>query len=56
MKFGYHPDYGFSDEMREKAVRRAEIVGAALAAEENRVSVSSVYNWMKARKKQEESK
>ena len=56
MKFGYNPNFGIPDEHREKIVLRAEVVGVTRAAAEYKVHVSSIYNWMRARKKQEESK
>jgi len=42
-----HPDYGLSNELRLAALRDAMRFGVPLAAEINRVSVQSIYNWRK---------
>ena len=44
----YHPDYGLTDELRIKSVRDAKEMSVKKAAETNRVSIASIYNWRKA--------
>jgi transposase len=44
----YHPDYGLTDELRIKSVRDAKAMSVKKAAETNRVSIASIYNWRKA--------
>jgi transposase len=43
-----HPDYGLTDELRIKSVRDAKAMSVKKAAETNRVSIASIYNWRKA--------
>ena len=45
--FGYHPEYGLTDEIRLKAINDARIFSVKVAAKKNRVSVASVYKWRK---------
>ena len=56
MNLGYHPDYGYSDEVRVEAVYRAKATSVVLAAAEFKVSSSSIYRWLKVAEKKEESK
>ena len=44
----YHPDYGLTNELRIKSVRDAKAMSVKKAAETNRVSIASIYNWRKA--------
>lgn len=43
----YHPDYGLTDEMRQKTLKDAEIYGVKQAAALNNVSPGSIYRWRK---------
>jgi transposase len=44
----YHPEYGFTDEIRLRAVFDAKTMKVKAAAEINRVSVASIYKWRAA--------
>jgi len=56
MSLGYHPDYGYSDEVRVEALYRAKATSVVLAAAECKVSSRSIYRWLKDAQKKEESK
>ena len=43
----YHPDYGYSDEIRLRVCYTAMILGKRRAAEKHKVSLTSVYAWTK---------
>jgi hypothetical protein len=43
----YHPDYGLGDEYRRKVVDDARWIGPSQAAENNSVSLSAVYRWLR---------
>lgn len=43
----YHPDYGLPNEIRICALRDAKEMHISLAAQKNRVAVSTIYKWRK---------
>jgi transposase len=43
----YHPEYGFTDEIRLRAVFDAKAMKVKAAAEINNVSVASIYKWQR---------
>lgn len=43
----YHPDYGYPDAFRLKVCKTAILLGKKQAAEKHKVSIASVYAWMK---------
>jgi transposase len=43
----YHPEYGFTDEVRLRAVFDAKAMKVKAAAEINNVSVASIYKWQR---------
>lgn len=47
MKKIYHPNYGLTDELREKVIGRAKQAGAVIASAEYQVGLSTVYKWLK---------
>jgi hypothetical protein len=46
-KLGYHKEYGLTDEIRIRVVRDAQEMPIKMAAQKNRVALSSVYKWRK---------
>jgi transposase-like protein len=49
----YHPDYGLPDEVRIRALRDAEEMHINLAAQKNRVAMSTLYKWRKDMKREQ---
>lgn len=49
----YHPDYGLSDEVRIRALRDAKEMHISLAAQKNRVAISTIYKWRKDMEKKD---
>jgi transposase-like protein len=49
----YHPDYGLPDEVRIRALRDAEDMHISLAAQKNRVAMSTLYRWRKDMKREQ---
>ncbi len=43
----YHPDYGYDETYRLRVCKTAIILGKKHAAEKHKVSIVSVYNWLK---------
>lgn len=43
----YHPDYGYTDQIRLRVCKTAVLLGKRRAAEKHGVSITSVYNWLK---------
>lgn len=43
----FHPDYGYTDEIRLRVCKTAMLLGKKQAAKKHNVSISSVYIWMK---------
>ena len=46
-ELGYHEEYGLTDEIRIRVVRDAQKMPIKMAAQKNRVALSSVYKWRK---------
>jgi hypothetical protein len=44
-ELGYHKEYGLTDEIRIRVVRDAQEMPIKMAAQKNRVALSSVYKW-----------
>jgi hypothetical protein len=46
-ELGYHKEYGLTDKIRIRVVRDAQEMPIKMAAQKNRVALSSVYKWRK---------
>lgn len=47
MGSAFHPDYGYTDAFRLKVCKTALRVGKKRAAQQHKVSLCSVYTWIK---------
>jgi transposase len=43
----FHPDYGYTDAIRLRACKTAMILGKKEAAKKHKVSITSIYTWLK---------
>jgi hypothetical protein len=47
MNHVYHPNYGYPEAFRLEVCKTAFILGKKAAAKKHKVSIVSVYNWVK---------